>query len=291
MNNSVTNLSTNNESEQNKDKENQQDELELIVLKIGGSAITNKSGYMEVDNDAIDAISKAIANAKKQKKFRLIIVHGVGSFGHAPVMKYNINNGLYSKKDFMGMAITHNSVSKLSTIVCESLIANDLPAVMMTPINVIEQKSKQITSFYKTQLVNLLDEGFIPVLYGDMVYDSELKGSVISGDVIVPHIAKELGTGKLVYISNVDGIFTENPFINSNAKIIENITSENIDAVFQGLSGSNSTDVTGGMKGKITRMLEYFDSDLDMYVINGAHPKRLEDVLVTGKTYGTRIFT
>jgi len=271
--------------------EDKQNASDLVVVKIGGSAITNKSGYMEVNKDAISVISKAIADARKRKNFKLVIVHGVGSFGHAPVTKYDINNGISSKKDFMGMAITHNSVSKLSTIVCDSLIENNLPAVMMAPISIIEQKSKQITSFHGTQVFNLFDEGFIPVLYGDMVYDSQLKGSVISGDVIVPYIAKKLGTGKLVYVSNVDGVFTGNPFINAGAKMIEEINLKNIESVFQCLSGSNSTDVTGGMKGKIKRILEYFDSGLDMHVINGSHPKRLEDVLVTGRAYGTHIIT
>ena len=56
---------------------------DLMILKLGGSVITDKStSYATADEKNIELIANEILKCKKDFNFKLIIVHGAGSFGH-----------------------------------------------------------------------------------------------------------------------------------------------------------------------------------------------------------------
>ena len=63
----------------------------MIILKIGGSILTNKdSTVSEVDNVSLKRIASEIKASLDISPKQLIIVHGAGSFGHPPAKKYKI---------------------------------------------------------------------------------------------------------------------------------------------------------------------------------------------------------
>ena len=62
---------------------------ELVILKLGGSVITRKDeGRAEVNKDNLARLSGEIADAQKEKKFLVVIVHGAGPFGHILAKAY-----------------------------------------------------------------------------------------------------------------------------------------------------------------------------------------------------------
>ena len=66
-------------------------EKELIIVKFGGSLITDKSSNTpQINNKHLKSISSILS----QSKYDLIIVHGAGSFGHPIAKKFNIEKGL-----------------------------------------------------------------------------------------------------------------------------------------------------------------------------------------------------
>ena len=63
----------------------------MIILKIGGSILTNKDApESEVDSDSLKRIAREIKSSLDNSSKELIIVHGAGSFGHPPAKKYKI---------------------------------------------------------------------------------------------------------------------------------------------------------------------------------------------------------
>ena len=57
----------------------------MIILKIGGSILTNKDApESEVDSDSLKRIAREIKSSLDNSSKELIIVHGAGSFGHPP---------------------------------------------------------------------------------------------------------------------------------------------------------------------------------------------------------------
>ena len=59
----------------------------MILLKIGGSVLTDKRRESTLREDNLRMVARQIADAKSS---RLILVHGAGSFGHPQVVKYLI---------------------------------------------------------------------------------------------------------------------------------------------------------------------------------------------------------
>ncbi|MEM4195305.1 MAG: hypothetical protein QXY05_03270, partial [Candidatus Anstonellales archaeon] len=73
--------------------------------------------------------------------------------------------------------------------------------------------------------------------------------------------------------TNVDGVLAD-------GKVVEKITRKNFEKVSKHLGGAGTTDVTGGMRGKI---LEIMKARRPAYVVNALHPNRIEALLLGKK--------
>ena len=69
--------------------------MSVIIIKLGGSLITNKNIPFSVDYNSINNIIKQIKNFYEQNtNSKLILVHGGGSFGHPMALNYKIHEGI-----------------------------------------------------------------------------------------------------------------------------------------------------------------------------------------------------
>jgi isopentenyl phosphate kinase len=222
--------------------------MNLIIIKLGGSAITKKSQNKPETNIKLLHNICVDLNKIKEKK---IIVHGAGAYGHKPVTEFKINNGVKTKKQIKGFVKTRNSVQKLNNTVINELIKCKINAVSVNPFDVIIQKNKKIIKFDLSKIKKLLELNCVPVLFGDMVLDEKLKASVVSGDAIVPFLAKKLKAKKVLLGTDVNGLFTDDPKKNKKAKQIKELNDSNYCEVIKCIKKASTIDVTGGMKGKI----------------------------------------
>ena len=115
------------------------------------------------------------------------------------------------------------------------------------------------------------------MLYGDMVPDSVLGGSVCSGDQIVAYLAKEAEF--VVLATNVDGV------LDDSGKLIEKITASNFSEMAKHLKKTEN-DVTGGMEGKIRELLSF---QAPAYIVNAAYPERMEALMLGRKAICTEV--
>ncbi|MDR0797209.1 MAG: acetylglutamate kinase, partial [Nitrososphaerota archaeon] len=92
-----------------------------VILKLGGSAITDKTVESSPKNEIINRLAGEIKRADLDN---LIIVHGGGSFGHPTAAKYGIQCG-YKEENLtqkFGYAETHHMMTILNGIVMDALI-------------------------------------------------------------------------------------------------------------------------------------------------------------------------
>ncbi len=239
----------------------------MKVLKIGGSFITRKSGYREPDEANIKKAARAVAAVWKKGIRDFILVHGAGSYGHPLVLRHGINDGVRSEQQKLGYADTHAACSELSLVFVKALIGEGVPAVSIAPAAIITQKNKRISRFDTGAVDDCLNGGCLPVLYGDMVPDSALGGSVCSGDQIVAYLGKKADF--IVLATNVDGV------LDDKGLVIGKITSANFADVSKHLKAAPG-DVTGAMAGKLKELLAL---DTASYIVNGTHPERLEALM------------
>lgn len=228
----------------------------LYILKIGGSVATYKnSRVFKIREKEIARIGKEIKKAQSQKRFNLILVHGAGSFGHQLAHKYNIAQGVKTKKQ---IAVCHEikmQCAELNLRITQLLLKQGIRVFPLQTSAVFVNKSKKAYKCNSDIVAQALDQGAIPVLYGDMVFDEAEHFSICSGDVICSHLAKKLGATKVLFASDVDGIFNKDPYEHNDAILLKTLRPKDFHALFNNSLGkSHSVDVTGGMKGKIQEL-------------------------------------
>ena len=90
----------------------------------------------------------------------------------------------------------------------------------------------------------------------------------------------------LVLLSDIDGLYDDNPNTNPDAKLIDFV--EEINDDIRALAGdAGSARGTGGMVTKITAATIATEAGIDMYIMNGSDPDIIYD-FVDGKKVGTR---
>lgn len=262
----------------------------MIILKIGGSILTNKdSQTSEVDAISLKRIASEIKRSLDNSPKDLIIVHGAGSFGHPPAKKHKIgeefDKSQYPEKR-LGFCEIQNEVKKLNMFICEEFIKMGLPTIALPASSFISATDKRITEGSLDLFKRYLDKGFIPVIYGDVVLDTDLEFCVISGDQIIQYLAMNLNPEQVILGTDVDGVYNKNPKTHDDAIFFDKFTSlKDLDT----LEGTTNVDVTGGMVGKIKELLYLADLGIESKIINAEVEDNIFKVLENMEVKGTVI--
>ncbi|QDX40904.1 isopentenyl phosphate kinase [Salarchaeum sp. JOR-1] len=213
----------------------------MIVLKLGGSVITEKGERETVDLDALARLAGVIGQAEVDD---LVVVHGAGSFGHYYADEHGVSttNGT---RDARAVREIHDSMTRLNKAVLDYLDDAGVAGVPVRPFSAARRDDG--LEFYTNQVEAMLAEGFTPVLHGDVVAESGAGATILSGDEVVTTLARQLDADRVGLCSTVPGVLDESD------TVISEITA--YDDVSDVLGGSEDTDVTGGMAGKVRELL------------------------------------
>ncbi|AEA46621.1 isopentenyl phosphate kinase [Archaeoglobus veneficus] len=244
----------------------------LRILKIGGALITDKSRgvFDRAKEDVIEKIAKEIATNPE----KLILIHGVGSFGHPYVEKYNLKQ---DRRNVRGVAETHLACERLCCIVCKALAESGLNPAPIHPFSSFRLTDS--LEFDAGFIADLVNDGFIPVIHGDMVRSHD-GYEVLSGDKIAVELARVFKAEKIGFASDTA--------IVAGGKIVEEVTAANVDSVLAELNSETSkSDVTGGMRGKVIAILEVARAS-EVFIFSGLEPGNVAKFLA-GEHVGTKI--
>ena len=246
----------------------------MIILKLGGSVITDKTKECFFKKQVMNSLAKDINKAKKE----IIMIHGAGSFGHIQAKKYNLNEGYKRKEQLHGFSITQGIVQSLNTMVLESLHKNNINAVSIPPHSILKLDNHKLESINFEIFNDYIKSGFIPVTFGDVVLDKKLSFSICSGDLLAIELTKHFKPEKVIFAIDEDGIYDSNPKINKNAKFLKSINPNQLEILTT--SADKHADVTGGMKGKIETIKNISRLGVDTILLNGNKPGRLYKALI-----------
>ena len=258
------------------------------ILKLGGSVITIKGKPLTPNTKAITRLAEEIARSKVSS---LIIVHGGGSFGHPIAKQYEIDRGYKDPSQIIGFSKTHQAMTTLNSLVIKALVDQDIPAVEIQPSSCIITKSGRIQIMEQRPFTKLLRMGFVPVLYGDAVPDSETGFAVLSGDQLISTLAMRLNADRIIVGADVDGICTADPKTNSSAKLICHISLLELKKLLPEIEKAKAPDVTGGMVGKIVELIPAIERKIPTIIVNATKPNSVYKALENEKVVGTIINT
>jgi isopentenyl phosphate kinase len=255
----------------------------LRILKLGGSVVTHKDQDYTAHLENIKRLSREIAVASQ---YPLIIVHGGGSFGHPHAKKHSIADGFKDESQLTGFSETHQAMVKLNKIIVDTLLSEGVPAFSLSASSMIKTEGKRLKDFDSSIVEGFIKTGLVPVLYGDAVLDSEQGFAILSGDQLIAKLAVAFKAETVIFGSDVDGIFTDNPKLNKDAELIETVSVNNVEA---NVGDATHTDVTGGMLGKLSEAAEIVKAGSDVLMINAFESGRVKSALLGEKVIGTKL--
>lgn len=222
-----------------------------VLLKLGGSVITEKDRPDTLDGRALDDASDAVAEfhaagGNDRADADLVLVHGGGSFGHHHASEHGVST-TEGTRDADAALDVHAAMKTLNSFVLSRLHERDVPALPVHPLSAGHRDADGDFSLPTGQVATMLAEGFVPVLHGDVVAHAGSGVTVVSGDELMTSLARALGAERVGYCSTVPGV------LDGEGEVIPEITA--YDEVADVLGGSDATDVTGGMAAKVRGLL------------------------------------
>ncbi len=260
----------------------------LYIVKLGGSVITQTSVPGRSRPATISRLFDELRDNLNGKQ--VILGHGAGSFAHVPAKKFRVSEGLVNKESSRGAAITQYSASQLHQIVMRKALDAGLCPVSFSPSASATANAGRITTWDINPLRLAIKNGFLPITHGDVVMDKAQGVSVASTEEVFRYLAARFRPYCIITATDVDGIFTSDPKTDDAAELIPEVNSDNISEMLKLAKGSQKTDVTGGMRGKLEHLyLIARQTGTHCLILNANEKGRLGMALSGRKVRGTLI--
>ena len=230
---------------------------ELVFVKFGGSVITDKTRAETARPDVIARLAREVASARAERPgLALVLGHGSGSFGHMAARRFGTREGVHGVDAWLGFAEVATVAARLNRIVVDALQEAGVPVWSVQPSASARCDGGKLQSMELAPVIQALEHGLVPVLYGDVALDRNQGGTIISTEQIFAYLAGHLHPDRLILVGAVDGVFDGDPLREPVARRIPGISAANWASVRALLGGSHGVDVTGGMLAKVEEMVD-----------------------------------
>ncbi len=253
--------------------------MNTLILKFGGSVITDKSVPFLFCADAANQLAHDLSDYRKDNPdTQCIVVHGAGSFAHPLVKEYQLHQHFDHPQAPLGLAKTEHGVRTLNTKLVDIFHQYDLPLFALS-----------VSSWYQKNMLipfeliqSILDKDMIPTLYGDVSLLPDQELSITSGDVLVAQTLahySQLTTTRLIMVGDTPGV------LDQKNQTISHLSKQNIYDQPELFGESKGIDVTGGMRQKLIELIDLSHNG-DIVLTNGQH---FSDVLHSNYTQATQL--
>lgn len=244
----------------------------LVFLKLGGSLITDKNQARTPRRELLAQLAQAIQSARKMyPEMQLLIAHGSGSFGHVAADKFGTRQGVNSPAEWKGFAQVWLDASSLNRLVITALSTAGIPAVSFPLSAAALAQDGRLLAWETIPIQRALMAELVPVVYGDVVFDIQRGGTIISTEEIFEYLAPRLKPSRILLAGIEPGVWQDYP---QNTHLITDITPASLSKVQKSLGGSASIDVTGGMFSKVHQALKLVQDvpGLEVFIFSGQEP-------------------
>jgi isopentenyl phosphate kinase len=221
----------------------------------------------------------------RNPNLKVLIGHGSGSFGHYVARKFDTRQGVATPEDWQGFQDVWLSARKLNQIVISLAEKARLPVMTFPPSAVAFTTNHIVQHWELTPMRSMLAHTLIPLVYGDVVVDTALGGTILSTEDLFVYLAKQLHPSRILLAGSEEGVFTDFP---ANTHLIPVINrTEELSGILQ---GSASQDVTGGMLTKVKLMQSLCCElpGLEVCIFSAEDPTNISKA-IQGKAVGTLI--
>ena len=258
----------------------------ITLVKLGGSLITDKTQRSTLRPDVLERVSGEIRAAlDEQPDLQVIIGHGSGSFGHFEAKTHDTIHGVRTAEQWQGFASVSRIAAELNFYVASALGDAGVPAMRIQASASVIARNGVIQDMAIQPIMRAVENGLVPLVYGDVAFDEELGGTIISTETVFRYLVSKLPVKRILLVGEVDGVYDQ------SGAVIPHITLENFADIQSALTGSGGVDVTGGMISKVQDMLQLVNQapHPDVMILNGTVANRLYEALSGEDVVGTWI--
>ncbi len=260
----------------------------IIFLKLGGSLITDKDQPYTACREVIARIGREIASAlKEQGDLKILLGHGSGSFGHFAAKDYGTRERVTTPEEWQGFQKVWYAAQSLNRIVVDELSGAGLPVISLPPSASVLSEDRKLKKWTTEPIRSALDNGLMPVIFGDVIFDSRRGGIIYSTEDLFIELLATLQPDRILLAGREPGVWRDFPH---NMEVIPAINNTSFQASKANIAHSASVDVTGGMAAKVQLMLEVVATypQIDIRIFSGAEPGNIYQSL-RGVNLGTSI--
>ena len=244
-----------------------------IVVKVGTSTITYENGRINHGN--IDRLCRALADLQNSGKEVLLVTSGAIGVG---VGVLNLEERPTTMRDKQAIAAVgqcelmnaySRSFAEYSYVCGQILLTKDGLTDKLTRVNV----TNTIEALIEKRIIPVINEN-------DSVSTAEIlhNGTFGDNDTLSAHVACLINADLLIILSDIDGLYDDDPKLNDKAKrisYVEQVTDEMEEIA----KGAGSKLGTGGMHTKISAMQMVMAKGINGVIAEGSSPQVLERIL------------
>ena len=249
-----------------------------IVIKIGTSSLTHsETGKLNLRK--LEVLVRELSDLRNQGKEVVLVSSGAIGVGAAVL-------GLDGKPSELDKKQACAAVGQARLMMIYQKLFSEYgqktAQVLMTKNTMVDKTSRKNA---RNTFRALLDFGAIPVVNeNDTVSTYEIQFG--DNDTLSAVVSALIGADLLILLSDIDGLFTDDPHNNPDAEFIDIV--ENMDEHFRnmGKASTGSKVGTGGMATKLTAAEIATAAGTDMVIANGADLHVIHKI-TEGRNYGT----
>lgn len=256
-------------------------EKKRIVVKVGSSSLIHRETN-KLNLRKLEVLVRELSDLHNQGKDVVLVTSGAVAVGASAL-------GLHGKPGELKKKQACSAVGQAKLMmIYQKLFAeyNQVAAqILMTKNTMVNNLNRHNA---RNTFEELLNVGAIPVVNeNDSVssYELEKLESFGDNDTLSAVIAGLIGADLLILLSDIDGLFTDDPNSNPKAEFIHVV--EKLDEKFLSMGkGPKSKVGTGGMATKLTAAEIATSTGADMVIANGADFHIIHKIM-EGRDYGT----
>ena len=252
-----------------------------IVVKIGSSSLQHpKTG--ELDYIKLEVLVRELCNLRNQGKDVVLVTSGAIAQGKKAM---HLTDADITSQNRIAMKQACAAIGQARLMMTYQRIFSEYNQVtaqiLMTKNTIVDNLNRYNAHNTFSQL---LEMGVIPVVNeNDTVATYELE---MDNDTLSAIVAALIGADLLILLSDIDGLYTDDPRKNPDAKFVELVEELTDDYLNMGKKSTGSSVGTGGMNTKLTAARIATRAGADMLIANSSDI-RIIHRLMDGRNYGT----
>ena len=257
-------------------------EKKRVVIKVGSSYLIHRETN-KLDLRKLEVLVRELSDLHNQGKDVVLVTSGAVAVGASAFGMHEKPTELKKKQACSAvgqarlMMIYQKLFSEYNQLSAQILMTKN------TMVNNVNRKNAQNT------FNELLSLGVIPIVNeNDSISTYELQNLEKFGDndTLSAMVAALVRADLLILLSDIDGLFTDDPNTNPDAKFIDVVENLDDNLLNMGKGTSGSKVGTGGMATKLTAAQIASAAGVDMVIANGADFHIIHKI-TEGRRYGT----